>query len=112
MIARFLLPLALFATVAQTEPYGMIGKITAKAGQRDALAAVLAAGTGAMPGNRAYLVAKDLKQADVLWVTEAWDSRDAHRASLALPAVKAAIARGLPLIADFETVAETEPAGR
>jgi quinol monooxygenase YgiN len=44
-------------------------------------------------------------------VTEVWDSRKSHDASLEMPEVKAAIAEGRPLIADFATIAVTEPVG-
>jgi quinol monooxygenase YgiN len=56
-------------------------------------------------------VARDPKDADVLWVTEAWDSAESHRASLGLPAVQAAIATARPLIAGMEVIAETTPVG-
>ena len=109
--------------------YGLIGKMTAKAGERSALAALLLAGlTGmpgcprstlfpyttlfrSMPGCLSYVVAEDPADPDVLWITEAWESQDAHRASLSLPSVQAAIAKGRPLIAGMETVAETRPIG-
>ena len=42
---------------------------------------------------------------------EVWDSRDSHRASLQLPAVRATIARARPMIAGFESSTETEPVG-
>jgi quinol monooxygenase YgiN len=48
---------------------------------------------------------------DALWVTEVWVSRDAHRASLQLPEVQAAIAKGRPLIAGFDSRAETTVLG-
>ena len=38
--------------------YGLIGKIIAVAGQRDALIAILVEGTAAMPGCLSYVVAK------------------------------------------------------
>jgi hypothetical protein len=44
-----------------------------------------------------------------IWITEAWASAASHKASLALPAVRAAIAKGRPLIASFGTRFETEP---
>ena len=91
--------------------YGLIGKITCTPGQRDALIEILLAGTAGMPGCRSYVVARDVAEADVLWVTEVWDSRASHAASLALPAVQAAIARGRPLIASFGPRYETEPVG-
>lgn len=91
--------------------YGLIGKITATPGQRDALAAILLDGTGAMPGCLSYVVAADPANADALWVTEVWTDRAAHQASLKLPAVQAAIARGRPLIAGFSDRVETTPLG-
>lgn len=90
--------------------YGLIGKLTTVPGQREALIAILTPG-GTMPGCRSYIVAKDPDHADVIYVTEVWDSSERHRASLTLPAVQEAIARGRPLIAGFETLATTEPVG-
>jgi quinol monooxygenase YgiN len=91
--------------------YGLIGKIMVAAGQRDALAALLLEGTGAMPGCLSYVIAADPTEADALWITEVWDSQASHRASLALPAVKAAIAKARPLIAGFSNRVETVPLG-
>ena len=91
--------------------YGLIGKMTAVPGQRDALAAILLEGTKAMPGCLSYVVAADSANADALWVTEVWDSQASHQASLVLPAVRAAIARGRPLIAGFSDRVETVPLG-
>jgi quinol monooxygenase YgiN len=92
--------------------FGMIGKITAKPGERDALVRLLLGGTGDMPGCRAYLVAEDRGDANAIWVTEAWDSEASHKTSLTLSAVRAAIARAMPLIASFDTVATTRPVER
>lgn len=92
-----------------TEMWGMIGKIKAQPGKRAALAAVLSAGSGTMPGCLAYIVSEDLADADALWVTEYWDSKASHDASLSLPAVRQAIATGRPLIAGFERGAELRP---
>ena len=91
--------------------FGLIGRITATPGDRDALVAILAPGDGSMPGCLSYIVAHDPKHPDAIYVTEAWESRDAHAASLKLPSVQAAIAKCRPLIAGFETIAETEPVG-
>ena len=91
--------------------YGVIGKMRAQPGQRDALIAILLEGTAAMPGCLGYVVAKDLADADALWITEAWDSRESHKASLSLPSVQQAIAKGRPLIAGFGERFETEPVG-
>lgn len=91
--------------------YGLIGKMTAVAGQRDALAAILLEGTRAMPGCLSYVVATDPADADGLWITEVWDSQAHHRASLTLPGVQAAITKGRPLIAGFSDRVETSPIG-
>jgi quinol monooxygenase YgiN len=91
--------------------YGLIGKMLAAPGQRDALIAILQEGTGGMPGCLSYIVAKDGADPDAIWVTEVWDTRESHGASLSLPAVQAAIARARPLIAGFGERFETEPVG-
>ena len=91
--------------------YGLIGKIVATPGQRDALIEILLEGTLAMPGCRSYVIARDPADADGLWVTEVWDDQVSHRASLALPAVQAAISRGKPLIKEFASHVVTEPVG-
>jgi len=91
--------------------YGLLGRIKAVAGQRDALVALLLEGTGEMPGCLSYIVAKDNDDPDAIWVTEVWGSRESHQASLQLPAVRAVIPRARPLIAGFDNRHETEPVG-
>jgi quinol monooxygenase YgiN len=91
--------------------YGLIGKMSAVPGQRDALAAILLEGTGAMPGCLSYVIATDPADADALWITEVWDNQASHQASLKLPGVQAAIAKGRPLIAGFSNRVETVPIG-
>ena len=80
-------------------------------GQRDALAAILLEGTQAMPGCLSYVIASDPADANALWITEVWDSQASHHASLSLPAVQAAIAKGRPMIAGFSNRVETVPMG-
>lgn len=91
--------------------YGLIGKMTAVAGQRDALAAILLDSSQSMPGCLSYVIAADATDADGLWITEVWDSATSHKASLALPAVQAAITKARPLIAGFSNRVETVPLG-
>ena len=104
------------ATVAAPAPgdmpmYGLIGRMKAIPGQRNALAAILLEGTGEMPGCLSYIVARDPADADALWITEVWESEADHKASLQLPSVQAAIARGRPLIAGFGERFVTSPVG-
>jgi quinol monooxygenase YgiN len=91
--------------------YGLIGKMTAQPGQRDALVAILLAGTGGMPGCLSYIVATDPSDADAIWITEVWDSKEEHDQSLTLPAVREAIAKGRPFIASFGDGVVTTPVG-
>ena len=86
--------------------YGSVGRIKASLGQYAALAALVMGATGEMPGCRAYFVCEDLADPDALWVFEAWDSKAAHNALLTLPAVREAVARARPLIAQFDSGAE------
>jgi len=91
--------------------YGLIGKMNAVPGKRDELAAILLHSTKQMPGCLSYIVAADPDDPDGLWVTEVWDSRESHQASLKLPEVQEAIAKGRPLIAGFSNRVETIPLG-
>ncbi len=91
--------------------YGLIGKITATPGQRDALVSHLLEGTREMPGCLSYVVAQDPADAAAIWVTEVWEDEASHKASLSLPAVQAAIAKARPLIAGFSDRVVTAPVG-
>jgi quinol monooxygenase YgiN len=91
--------------------FGLIGKMTAAAGQRDALIAILLEGTGTMPGCLSYVVALDRDDPDAIWITEVWKDEASHRASLSLPAVRDAIAMARPLIAGFSNQVTTTPVG-
>lgn len=99
------------STGAPKPMYGLIGKMKAQPGQRDALIAILLDDVGAMPGCHSYVVATEAGDPDAIWITEVWDSPESHRASLSLPAVRAAIERAKPMIASFESHVETQPVG-
>ena len=95
--------------------FGMIGRMVAAPGRRDELLAILVRGSGGgdggMPGCLSYVVAADRADPDGIWVTEVWDSKDSHDASLSLPRVQAAITEARPLIAGFDRGAETDVRG-
>ena len=93
--------------------YGLISKIVAQPGHRDKLAKILleAVAGDALPGCLSYIVAVDSSDSNSLWVTEVWQSREDHAASLALPSLKAAMNKGRNLIASFSRIAETTPVG-
>jgi quinol monooxygenase YgiN len=91
--------------------FGLIGRILAIPGKRDELAAILVPGEAGMLGCLSYVVATDPANGDAIWVTEVWETRALHRASLQIPAVQSAIARARPLIAGFDNRTETEVLG-
>jgi len=91
--------------------YGLISKFRAHPGKREELMALMTEETPPMRGCRSYIVARDPADADGIWITEAWDSADSHKASLQIQGVKDVIARAMPLIAGFEVRHETEPVG-
>ena len=91
--------------------YGLIAKLAAQPGQRDALIGVLVKAAADLPGCQSYVVSRDAGDDDAIWITEVWDSKASHEASLSLPAIAAAIQEGRPLIAGFETRIETLPVG-
>lgn len=99
------LAVAGFASAVQaqekTPMYGLIGQMLAAPGKRDELLAILGEGVNDMPGCLSYVIAKDPANADALWITEVWTDKAAHAASLKLPSVQAAIAKGRPMIAGF-----------
>ena len=64
-----------------------------------------------MPGCLSYVIARDPTDDNALWITEVWDSQASHKASLSLPAVQAAIAKGRAMIAGFTNRVETVPIG-
>ena len=89
--------------------YGLIGQMLSAPGKREELVAILTQATADMPGCLSYIVALDSGNPDALWITEVWDSRESHAASLKLPAVRAAIAKARPLITGFPQNFETVP---
>lgn len=104
---------ALEAKMEDADPqYGLLGQMMAQPGKRAELVAILAEGTGQMPGNIAYMIGEDSANPDAIWIVELWDSKEAHAASLKLPAVQDAIRKGRPLIAGFGTRAEFRPVAK
>lgn len=92
-----------------SDAYGIIGQMKCAPENRQDVLAAMIAGTRDMPGNIAYLIAEDLDDSDSLWITEVWESREAHCASLQLPSVQQAIDKARPYITGFGTRVETKP---
>jgi quinol monooxygenase YgiN len=87
--------------------FGMYGKVTAKAGERDTLIEHLLEAARLLtplPGCELYIVNLATSEPDAVWVTEIWRTEADHDDSLKLESVKALIARTRPLIAGFDRV--------
>ena len=91
--------------------YGMIGKMTATNGKREEVISLLLRAVKAMPGCLSYVVAQDAADENGIWITEVWNSKESHDASLSLPEVKKSIAAARPMIAAFSNQVTTTPIG-
>jgi quinol monooxygenase YgiN len=94
--------------------YGLNGKMTAHAGQREALLAALLRGAamlGDLDGCYLYVVSRANDDENSIWVTEVWRSREDHQASLTHEAIRTLITEARPLIAAMTDRSEFEPVG-
>lgn len=91
--------------------YGMIGKMSTAPGKRAEVISLLLQAVTAMPGCLSYVVAQDPADENGIWITEVWDSKESHDASLSLPEVRKSIAAARPMIAGFSNQAITTPVG-
>jgi quinol monooxygenase YgiN len=92
------------AIVMSNHTIVMHGRLGAKEGKRDALAANLlraAATMNAVAACRLYVVSTTASDPNGVWVTEMWDSAEDHAASLKHPETQKLIAETLPLIAEL-----------
>jgi quinol monooxygenase YgiN len=93
--------------------YGLQATLLAKPGQRDALIALLmeSASGPPMPGCRLYVVSEVPAEPDAIAITEVWDDKAAHDASLQVERVRSVIAKARPLIAGMGESLELRPVG-
>ena len=95
--------------------FGMQAVITAQAGKTEELAGLLLEGADALQGNPdcdAYLIQVSVNEPDKIYISEVWATEQAHKASLADPAVRAVIARAMPLIAAIEAKPTKQVGGK
>lgn len=80
--------------------FANVGTLVTHPGKRDALVAILTKPNAdlARVGCRRYDVGVSDDAPDTVFVAELWDSEDAHRASLGLESVRAAITEAMPLL--------------
>jgi quinol monooxygenase YgiN len=78
--------------------YGRTGTMKTRAGCRDRVVSILVSGLDGLRavGCEAYIVS--VLDDDTIHVTEVWQSKEHHGASLQLPDTKAAITEAMPLL--------------
>jgi quinol monooxygenase YgiN len=94
--------------------YGLFGKMKAQPSQRDALMGHLQNGLNALnelDGCYVYVIGSDPDDADGIWISEVWRSREDHQASLNHEGIKSVIAAARPLIAEMSHRTEYIPVG-
>ena len=85
-----------------SERFGLHGRLLAAPGKGDELEAILLGAAEALKADDEcllYVVSRQPDEPEAVWVTEAWTSSEAHRASLENEQTRALIQRALPLIA-------------
>lgn len=81
--------------------YGLHGKRMAKEGRIDQLAAILleaAKVVSKVEGCLLYLVSEDDNDSQTIWITEVWETKEAHDNSLKLTGVKELISKAIPIL--------------
>jgi quinol monooxygenase YgiN len=80
--------------------YGYVGTMRTKAGHRDDVLKILLSGVDGLraAGCELYVVSVPDTDPDIIWVTEVWQSKEHHDASLQLPETKEAIGRAMPML--------------
>ncbi len=72
--------------------FGLIVKFKANPGKRDDLIRLLSTGFVNMEGCHSYILAEDPDDETSVWVTEIWESHEAHELAMAKPHIKEFIA--------------------
>ncbi len=93
--------------------YGYIGSMKAKPGRRDEVVSLLVNGADDLrsAGCRLYVVSVSDTEADVISVSEVWDSKERHDASRELPEARAAMAQAMSMLTGEVTRQEVTVAG-
>ncbi|WP_049579751.1 putative quinol monooxygenase [Streptomyces sp. SBT349] len=93
--------------------YGYIGTMRVRPGRRDEVVALLLRSVDELrnAGCRSYVVGLAADDEQAIVVTEVWESKEHHDASLDLPAAKAAIGEAMPLLTGEFTRRETHVVG-
>lgn len=81
--------------------YLLHGKLTARQGHREALAAILIDASqlvATAQGCRLYVIGLDSNDSDSVFITEIWDCKEDHDNSLSVAGVRELIMKAMPLL--------------
>ncbi len=87
--------------------YGLTGKFTTTSENRDRLIDILSSAADLMEtaeGCQQYIVHKDANDTTATWVTEMWESKEAHDQSLSIEGVGDLIGSARPLITGISQI--------
>ena len=81
-------------------PYGYIASMKTKPGHRNEVVDILLSGADGLrqAGCDLYVVSVSDTDDVTIWVSEVWQSKQKHDASLQLPDTKAAIGKAMPML--------------
>ena len=89
--------------IMEQSKYGLNGKLIAKEGSGPQLSTILLQASELLTKRSEcylYLVSIDQSNPDWVWVTEVWESMEAHDQSLSDPEVRNLIGQGIPLMSE------------
>lgn len=93
--------------------YGYIGSMKTKPGHRDDVVSILLTDVDSLRdiGCDLYIVSVSDIDDDTIWVTEIWQTKEHHDASLQLPETQAAINKAMPMLTGEFTSQELSVVG-
>jgi quinol monooxygenase YgiN len=96
------------------EKFGIYGKLIAKEGEREQLAAILLEAAESLQNHEdceLYLVSVAPEDTNGVYVYEVWSSESAHQESLTLESTRTLIQRAKPILAGMERISTLVPRG-
>jgi quinol monooxygenase YgiN len=94
--------------------YALINKMTTQPGKRDAVIEIMLKSGAAFNDNSScvlYVVSKDKKDDDVLWVQDVWTNEDDHKAAMNDADMQAYVKQAMPLLDGMPQQIEVEMVG-
>jgi quinol monooxygenase YgiN len=94
-------------------PYGYLASMKTKPGHRGDVVDILVSGADGLRAVGCHLYVVSVSDTDdvTIWVSEVWQSKERHDASLQLPEVKAAIGKAMPMLTGEFTSQEVTVVG-